>query len=354
MIGRTMNELEAREFDLRARVQSLIEESGLPVCITEDDRIVHANRAAVRAVEAADAQDLRGRLAWQVLYPSQVEKARDLLAPRPGHGAPGDGEAAPPPFVMQAVASSFQQRRRLVDELDRSRNVLREMSARVEQAREEDRRLIARQLHDELGQQLSMMKMQLSALTRDPHPAPVREIAREVSALVDRSVATVRQIVSGLRPLMLDDLGLNAAVEWLAHQVARSQGIGVTVRLSDAEPAVSDEAANVLFRLAQEALANAVQHAQATALEVSLTCRDESVCLTVQDNGIGLPDDALDRPGTLGLKGMRERVAMLGGQFLLDNAAGAGARVRVRLPLRRPPAQHPAPTWTARPPAEPA
>ena len=140
---------------------------------------------------------------------------------------------------------------------------------------------------------------------------------------------------------MLDDLGLDAAIEWLAHDVARRTGIAVTVRLDDGAPAPDERTAIALYRIVQEALTNAVRHAQAHAVRVELAHADGELRLTVRDNGVGFPERATAKDGSFGLLGIRERALMLGGRMEVDNPPGGGGRLTVHLPTQPPPAPIP-------------
>jgi signal transduction histidine kinase len=151
--------------------------------------------------------------------------------------------------------------------------------------------------------------------------------------MLDDTLAALRRISSDLRPLMLDDLGLNAAIEWLARDTGRRMGIAVTVQLGEADPPVHDRVATAVYRMVQEALTNVARHARASAVQITLGHTDDELELTVEDNGTGFAQQASPRAGSFGLLGMRERADLLGGRLELGNAPGGGARLTVRLPL---------------------
>ena len=198
---------------------------------------------------------------------------------------------------------------------------------------EDERLRIARGMHDELGQLLTALKLELAGLAQvatGPGSAP--RIA-SMKALIDETIVAVRRIADDLRPLMLDDLGLNAAVESLARTAAERMDIEVTVRHDEHDPPVQPGVATALYRMVQEALTNVARHAHATDVSIDLRVAGSHVVLVVEDNGIGLPADALRREGSWGLRGLRERVTLFGGTLTLDNAPGSGARLTVRLPL---------------------
>ncbi|HSI58139.1 MAG TPA: sensor histidine kinase [Ideonella sp.] len=227
-------------------------------------------------------------------------------------------------------------------ELERSRLELQQLSASLVEAREEERRRIARELHDELGQQLSALKMEVSSLTSAPHSALQAERFKGMLEMIDETVASVRRIAADLRPLMLDDLGLNAAVEWLARMSSRRMGIQITLRLGEYPEPLPERASIALYRMVQEALTNIARHANASEALIEIRHVGEQLWLTVEDNGVGFRPHSMRREGSHGLMGMRERAHMLGGSLEIGSAETGGGRIRVCLPLE-PQAPGPAP-----------
>lgn len=209
---------------------------------------------------------------------------------------------------------------------------LRRLTAHLERVREEERKHIAREVHDELGQALTALRMDVGLLRLADGAASPALLAR-IAAMkdaVDRTIGIVRQVTTALRPAALD-LGLTAALEWLTEDVARRSGIDCWLR-AGAEVELDDGRATVLFRIAQESLTNVLRHAGAGAVEVTLDARDGHVLLEVVDDGRGFDPDTVVQPGRFGLMGMRERVLMHGGDFDIRSGPD-GTRVRVRLPL---------------------
>lgn len=222
------------------------------------------------------------------------------------------------------------------DQLRRQQGELRELSARVLEAREEEKTLIARELHDELGQLLTALKMDLAWL-RERLPAGETALAgkaEQMNALVDRTVTSVRRISAELRPLMLDDLGLPDAVTWLTDDFAARSGVRVNalVRLEDAGD-IPRPIANTLYRVLQESLTNIARHAQAKLAWVTLDSEGDVLRLEVEDDGRGIDEALLAKSRSLGVKGMRERVRYLGGTLEIGRAPRGGTRVLVRLPV---------------------
>jgi signal transduction histidine kinase len=205
--------------------------------------------------------------------------------------------------------------------------------------REEEKSRIARELHDDLGQQLTALKMDLSSVEAalDDASPPIAEIVgrlHSMRALVDRTVASVRRIAADQRPVMLDDLGLLPAVDWLADDFTNRYGVEVERRIDSGEIAFTPHAATALFRIVQEALTNVARHADATRVTLDMHIEAENVILTITDDGRGSPATNALRGKSFGLIGMRERARMLGGSVSVRTAGGEGFAVTVTLPLR--------------------
>ena len=219
------------------------------------------------------------------------------------------------------------------DEAELSPADLRAWAARMADALEDERLRMARDLHDDLGQLLSALKLEVAGLAKVVSGPGTAERIAAMNALINDTIVAVRRISNHLRPLLLDDLGLNSAVESLARTAAERMGIEITVRHDEQDPPVQPSMATALYRMVQEALTNVARHARATDARVDLRVQGTEVVLVLEDNGIGLPGDALQREGAWGLRGLRERVAMFGGSLNLENAPGSGARLTIRLPL---------------------
>ena len=177
--------------------------------------------------------------------------------------------------------------------------------------------------------------MELSSLDTQARPAARGERLAAMLEMVDDTVATVRRIATELRPLMLDDLGLNAAIDWLAHGWAARMGIEVKLQLGRSDPDIGDSAAIALYRMVQEALTNIARHANASEVRIEIRHSRGTLLLTVQDNGVGFAEASMYRDGAHGLMGIRERAYMLGGTLEIGNAP------RRRRPHRRAPAAAP-------------
>lgn len=240
------------------------------------------------------------------------------------------------------LARDITLRRQLQDEQRRSREQLRALAAHVESVREQERVRIAREIHDELGQSLTCMGMDLGFLDKQIDPEN-KEAAARVAALVELvkdTIRCVRRISSELRPSILDDLGLGAAIEWLAHDLEVRTQIVCSVEVPE-DLSLPFELATPLFRVCQEALTNVTRHAGASHVSIRLTCSDGEISLVVKDDGRGITDDEIKRHGSLGLLGMKERVAILGGTLDVEGHSGQGTTVAIRIPAGH---KTPAPT----------
>jgi PAS domain S-box-containing protein len=221
--------------------------------------------------------------------------------------------------------------------IERHQLELRELSARVLEAREEEKTLIARELHDELGQLLTALKMDLAWLReRDRAGDALAERLAAMGGIVDRMVGSTRRIAADLRPLMLDDLGLADAAHWLVDDFAARSGVRCELEVSgeDAFEALDPTVATAMYRALQESLTNVAKHAGATRVRVALGVEAGAAHFEVEDDGLGIDPADLDKTRSLGLKGMRERVTYLGGRLEVARGARGGTRVRARVPLR--------------------
>ena len=232
------------------------------------------------------------------------------------------------------ILRDVTERERALRELRQSREEIKELALAASNLREQEMRRIARELHDELGQALTALKIDVGWLRGNLAAAPA-EVAGKLAAmqvLIDGTVAATRRISSDLRPLVLDDLGLAAAADWLTQGFSARTGIPCELAASR-DLTLADPYATTIFRVLQESLTNVAKHAKASQVEVTLEKTDAEVTLTVRDNGSGFAVDAPRRPASYGLLGMRERAALLGGNVHIDTSPGHGTCIEVRLPL---------------------
>jgi PAS domain S-box-containing protein len=240
--------------------------------------------------------------------------------------------------LYTVILRDITNRKSAEDALRQSQGELRELSAQVLQAREDEKTHIARELHDELGQQLTALKMDL-AWARERLPAAQPELADKLArmnATLDSTVAATRRISADLRPLMLDDLGLAEAAEWLVEDFAERSGIACEIEMADPEAVSGLEplTATALYRMLQESLTNVARHAQARHVHVELGIADGQVLLRVEDDGRGITEADRGKTRSFGLKGLRERAHYLGGQAEVAPAPAGGTRVSVRVPVQ--------------------
>jgi two-component system, NarL family, sensor histidine kinase UhpB len=228
-------------------------------------------------------------------------------------------------------------------EIERSREELRSLSRHLQTVREEEKARIAREVHDELGSTLTALKMDLDWL--GDHlagaPAAVGQKRAEIGKLLETAVAATRRIVTDLRPSILDDLGLSAALRWQAQEFRKHTGTRVLVETPPSDQGVSRDAALTLFRIFQETLTNVARHARATEVAVNLTASDSALVLQIRDNGIGLSEDDLRKPTSHGIRGMRERAQQLGGDVSVSGSSGAGTTVVISVPRAKRAAPEP-------------
>ncbi len=232
------------------------------------------------------------------------------------------------------LQQEISERTRAEAELKRSQEQLRDLASHLQSIREEERSQIAREIHDELGQALTALKMDVHWLR---HKLPKDQLLlsgkiKSMSGLIDTTVQSVRRISSELRPKLLDDLGLSAAMEWQANEFMSRAGIECHIS-SEPEDIILDQArSTAFFRIFQETLTNIARHAQATEVEVMLQEDTEAVELVVRDNGKGITESQIANAKSLGIIGMRERVHSLGGDLKIAGVPQKGTTVEVRIP----------------------
>jgi signal transduction histidine kinase len=222
-----------------------------------------------------------------------------------------------------------------------SERQLRQLAARVEAAREDERAALARELHDELGQTLTAVKLELGRTTRSLRndcvsPETVDRL-QSLVGLVEIGLQTVKRIATELRPPALDHLGLPDAIQWEAMAFRARTGLRCHVRATPDGAGLSKEQQIVVFRIFQEALTNVVRHARASAVHITLAERPRSFALRIRDNGGGISAERVRDPQSIGLRGMRERAALIGGSFEIKGHRGKGTTIDVRVPIVRPP-----------------
>jgi signal transduction histidine kinase len=298
-IGQQLIPWRTRIFELSAQISSL------------DERKLALENLAV----AARFQSLESRLVWLV--------SLALIAG----------------VLMSLVCGWYilrleRQARLRYDALARSRLELEGLSARLVEAQEEERRAISRELHDEVGQSLGALLVevgQLSKLVPSEDRVTQAQIA-QIKSVAETAVKSIRDIALLLRPPMLDDLGLVPALEWQAREISRRSEMEVEVHSENVSEALGDETKVTIYRVVQEALNNAATHASAKNAKVTITQNSDKITVEITDDGHGF-DPARQRG--MGILGMEERVRRLGGTFTIASAPGRGATVKAELPLHK-------------------
>jgi two-component system sensor histidine kinase UhpB len=230
--------------------------------------------------------------------------------------------------LLEAAAEHFRkatERTRLMEEVER-------LAAAARGAEDEERRRIGRELHDEAGQSLLSLRLQLEMIERDAAP-PIRARLREARGVLEQTVVELRRIIAALSPAVLERLGLERALHLLADRFGKNLSAAIRVRLSGRLDNLPSSLQQVIYRVAQEALQNAAKHSQATVVKLSVMRTDKVIRTRISDNGLGFQAGATAvKPMSFGLAGMRERAALLGGKLAVRSARNQGTTVILDLP----------------------
>jgi signal transduction histidine kinase len=265
---------------------------------------------------------LRGRYACYWSYPLNESAAMQFGFPVPYPWLPRELE------LLEAAAQHFRkatERARLLEEVAR-------LAAAARQAEDDERRRIGRELHDEAGQSLLSLRLQLEMMERDADP-PMRARLRDARGVLEQTVVELRRIIAALSPAVLERLGLERALRLLADRVGRNLSAGIRVRLSGRLDGVPPSLQQVIYRVAQEALQNAAKHSHASSVKLSVMRTDKVIRTRITDNGLGFQVGATAvEPMSFGLTGMRERAALLGGKLVVRSARNQGTTVILELP----------------------
>jgi two-component system, NarL family, sensor histidine kinase UhpB len=318
--------------------------------------ISYWNKAAEKmygwSAEEARSKNVTGLIPSQQTPQEIIDSMKELLL---GHSWSGelvvqrkDGHSLPvfinkaPVFDVQQhvsgiieISSDITKRKKAEEEVKDLNEQLRNLSAHLQNIREEERIQIANDLHDELGQQLTGLKMELSMLIKKlsgEDPA-LREQALEIVSQMDTIVRSVRRISSNLRPSILDDLGLIAALEWHSSEVEKRSGIRVHFTSNVKELQIPVSTSTELFRIYQEVLTNAERHSKGHEVLSNLNMSDNQLVLEIKDDGQGINPSVKNNKKTLGLISIKERTFILGGQYELNSETSKGTQVKITIPL---------------------
>ncbi|MEA3187005.1 MAG: hypothetical protein QOD99_835 [Chthoniobacter sp.] len=329
------------------------------VVVDRDYRYLLANRAFLK-YRGMEREQLVGRLVAEVLNEAVFENVTKRKLDECLHGEPvqyemtyrypdrGERDLLISYFPIEGpagvdrvacVLQDITERNRAAKELEEANHRLRILSRRLFEVQEQERRHLARELHDEIGQTLTAAKLNLKIIAPDVPPAFARRL-EDSTQLLDRLLMQVRQLSLDLRPPMLDELGLVPTLRWLVDQQAQRAGLRVTFTANVERMEMDPLTRTACFRLAQEAITNAIRHAQAATVAVELRAEPHRLWLVVHDDGVGFDKDAMQqraaRGGSIGLLSMNERVSLLGGEMEVSSAPGRGTEIRAWFPTAPP------------------
>jgi PAS domain S-box-containing protein len=236
--------------------------------------------------------------------------------------------------LLRGTVMDITERKETMEALKRSQDLLRELTAHQDRVKEEERRRIAREIHDELGQTLLALRIDVAMLdtrTGKTHPR-LNEKVRDALHHIDATVKTIRTIINNLRPAVLD-LGLTAAIEWQVNEFRRRTGIACELFMSEKEFELDDNRATTLFRILQESLTNVIRHANASRVVIELYKQDGKLVMRITDNGIGIYPDRRKTTNSFGLIGVEERIHALNGNFSIASTPGKGVVLTIFIPL---------------------
>lgn len=352
---RAANEPHGADVESLLHVSDILEALPFYVMLVDEEHQILAANGPVRAQLGAEPEAIRGKYCPEVIhgldgpwYACPLEEAavkgqpveREALDQKTGRWIssamyPTGRLTSDGRRIFFHMVSDITDRKEVEEQLKASREQLRELSLYLESVREEERANIARTVHDELGQILTALKLDLSWLTKRLAKEHGLLVERTMSMreLLDTAIQTVERVSAELRPGMLDDLGLAAAIEWQTQELQKRTKIRIRFTSSRKDMVLDRDRSTTIFRICQEALTNVVRHANATEVDVSLTKKAGRIVLRVCDNGKGIDEKRISDPKAFGLIGMRERVRPWGGDMSISGIPGKGTLVVVSIPL---------------------
>lgn len=365
-ISREISERKSAEIALRkleALKSSILSAISHPVLGLEERKIFFANQA-VKKVFGWTPEELIGKSArilyrndeeyekmgrlfyhaiekrqhYAIEYPYRCKDGRDIFCLVSGSVI---GKKLKRNRVV-VVYEDITERKKAEEELKISREQLRYLSAYLQSAIEEERMQIARDIHNELGQLLTALKMDLFWLNnnfqKNKNKKPILLKMKSMAVLIDNAVKTLQKKSAELRPGMLDDLGLTAAIEWNAQEFSERTGIKCELNLDFSDDIKLDKDISIaIYRISQEALTNVFRHANATSAEINLNKKTDNIILEIKDNGIGITQNQIINARSYGLTGIRERAHLLGGKVKIVGTPNKGTRITVSIPYKSKP-----------------
>jgi PAS domain S-box-containing protein len=294
-------------------------------------RMIYRNEAEANQIGSVFYSTLEHQRTYETVFPCLRKDGHEILCRMK---ASRIGEKLREKRIV-VTYEDITSEKKAQEELQRSREELRNLSTHLQSVREEESTRVARKIHDELGQSLTALQMDLSWLkTRLPAGSnAIREKMESMSGLVDATIESVHNITTELRPSLLDDLGLPAAIEWQAADFQKRFGIRCQTHIKCADGNLDKKLATTVFRIFQEILTNIARHAKATLCKVNLSENEKELCLDVTDNGIGITQWQADDSRSFGMIGMRERAHLWGGAVYVRNVKPSGTIVKVLIPL---------------------
>ncbi len=343
-----------------SKFRTVADTSVAAIFIYQGDKFIYMNPAS-EIITGFNRSELLSIRFWDIIHPEFREQVKERgLARQRGEAVPPryefkiirkDGEVRWIDFGAGAIqlegkpaalgiAFDITKRKQAEEQLGSSYKQMRQLIARVQAIREEEGRRIAREIHDELGQTLTGIKMDLSFLeenlsgkidlTNEPN---VTSKIKSISNLADSAIQTVRKITTELRPAILDSMGLVAAIEWQAEDFEKRTGIRCSYSSQVENVELDRDQATAVFRILQESLTNITRHAKATKVKISIKREIKYLVLEIKDNGQGIAANELNKINTFGILGMKERTAFLGGKFEIQGNPNHGTIIKVNIPL---------------------
>jgi PAS domain S-box-containing protein len=351
-------EVALHESELRFR--AFIEQAPLAIIVTREGICLYANDKAAQMYGLQSVEEFKGLPAVELFAPQVREESKDRTRRRSlGLPVPEEFESVAlrvdgSQFPVLVAVSNIQlpegnanisfitdiaERKRAEEHLLTTQEQLRLLAGHLQSVREEERKHLSQEFHDQLGQTLTALKMDLALVqreladkTKELSRVSLAESLHSMYSLIDGGIQMIREIMSELHPELLDQLGLVAALEWEAERFQKRSGLKCRFTSELGEFQFDPKRSIALFRIFQEALTNVARHAQATTVDVSMRRENDDVLLEIRDNGTGIEPNAEQKTGSFGLIGMRERAILLGGRLEITSIKGRGTTVLVRMP----------------------